>query len=110
MQMLDGPKVSSPTTETSSENTSTSTKPSETELAEKYGRERGGYEYYDAQLRYVHATSIPATDEEAVEYFATVAGWTPQVRYVAGHPHTSLQYEFLPFTYRDGIVEEGVNP
>lgn len=70
-------------------------------------REAGGYKYLTEGFVEVYMTSVPMTDEEALEYFKIVqimTGKTP-VRYIMRREMHNYVYAMLPWQY-DNIAEE----
>lgn len=67
-------------------------------------REAGGYKYLDQGLRPIHTTSIPMTDEEALDHFRIVALMFPaepdvHVTYIMRRPMHEGEYQMLPWRY-----------
>lgn len=64
------------------------------------------YEYYDGRAQRIHVTQVPLCDDEALDYFTTVAGWGKGFNPVwvsATRPDRSVQ--MLPFTYNKATDE-----
>jgi hypothetical protein len=64
-------------------------------------RQRGGYAYFNAELLCIHATSVPKTDEEALDYFTRVASWWPHQppKFIAYRDHDSIKLQMMPYDY-----------
>jgi hypothetical protein len=73
-------------------------------------REAGGYQYLDDGFRIVHTTSVPMTDEEALEYFSVVQlMFTGEpdlwVRYIKRREINSVEYKMIPWQYNKDVGE-----
>ena len=67
-------------------------------------REAGGYQYLDANLHHVHTSSVPLTDEEALEYFKIVQLMFPAdpdlvVKYIKKRELNGAVYDMMPFYF-----------
>jgi hypothetical protein len=64
-------------------------------------REAAGYEYLSEKFESLHTTSVPMTDQEALEYFSLVHTWFPNsgVKYITRRAMGGTRYEMMPYTY-----------
>ena len=66
-------------------------------------REAGGYEYLDDKLQPVHLTSVPMTDEEALEYFGIVQLMFPtgevNVTYITRREINGHEFKMMPWKF-----------
>lgn len=64
-------------------------------------REAAGYQYRDASFNVIHVTSIPATDEEAMDYCRIVAVWFNYKGdvYVEARRFGEGKHKMIPFVY-----------
>lgn len=63
-------------------------------------RERGAYQYLSDKFVVVHDTSVPMTDEEALEYFSVVQVWladVPVVYITARELDGNDKFKMLPY-------------
>lgn len=64
-----------------------------------------GYRYSDAMLHVVFHTSVPTSEEEAVEYIKTLNDMGFPAMYVEKREPNSYEYKLLPTAY-DAIKNE----
>lgn len=64
-------------------------------------REAAGYQYRDSSFQIIHTTSVPMTDQEALEYCSIVDAWFLDVSpmYVEVRRLDSGHYKMLPYVY-----------
>lgn len=65
-------------------------------------REAGGYRYLDSSFQEITCTSVPMTDEEALEYFGIIQVQFPgdvDVRFIMRRPMHEGEYELMPYYY-----------
>lgn len=67
-------------------------------------REAGGYRYLDENFHHVHTTSVPLSDEEALEYFKIVQLMYPadpdyKVKYIMRREINGSEYHMMPFYF-----------
>lgn len=63
-------------------------------------REAAAYRYRDASFNIIHTTSVPMTNQEALEYFSVVAVWFDKPpTYVESREFDSSKFTMLPFVY-----------
>lgn len=73
-------------------------------------REAGGYQYLSNEFVVVHTTSVPMTDEEALDYFGIVQlmfhndpdMW---VRYITRREINGIEYKMMPYQYNKDVRE-----
>lgn len=67
----------------------------------EYGRESQSYQYLDDKFQVVTYTSIPTTDEEALDHFRIIAlQYNVDVTYVTARGFGATdKYKMLPFKY-----------
>lgn len=60
----------------------------------------------DENLRIVHTTSQPQTDQQAYDYFAFVQRWFPnlKIRYIEKREINKDHFELMDYQYVDGEV------
>lgn len=65
-------------------------------------REHAAYRYRNAALEIVWDTSVPLTDDEALEYFKKVASWSPPndpALYVEYRPFGEFIFVAMPYKW-----------
>jgi len=68
-------------------------------------REAGGYQYMDQRFRVIHTTSLPMTDDEALEYFGIVQLMFPaepddfEVKYIMRREIHGTEYKMMPWQF-----------
>lgn len=67
-------------------------------------REAGGYQYLSATFEVVETTSVPMTDQEALEYFGIVQLMFPadpdlEVKYIMRREVMGTKYEMMPWIF-----------
>lgn len=71
-------------------------------------REAGGYEYRDEFFGLVLVTSVPRTDDEALEYFKVVQEWGEPAVFILKREYEEFTYKPMPYKYDPDTKE--VNP
>lgn len=67
-------------------------------------REAGGYQYMSSEFKIVHTTSVPMTDDEALEYFGVVQLMFPskptlEVKYILRREINGTEYKMMPWKF-----------
>lgn len=64
-------------------------------------REAAGYQYLNEKFEAIHITSVPMTDQEALEYFPIVAVWFNDTapKYVMKRGFDEHDYKLIPYQY-----------
>lgn len=71
-------------------------------------REAGGYQYLDDKFVPVHLTSVPMTDEEALDYFKIVSLMFPTypnlwVRYITRREINGTEFKMMPYQFNKDL-------
>ncbi len=71
------------------------------------GREAVAYQYLDERLNVLWHSSVPKTDDQAIDYFTFVADIGPAFhpKYIAAKRPGSLRYDVLPVWYEEETDE-----
>lgn len=64
-------------------------------------REAGAYQYLTDKFEIIHTTSVPMTDDEALEYFSIVQLQYPTVtlQYITRRGMNEYKFAMMPFQY-----------
>lgn len=70
-------------------------------------REAGAYEYLTEKLDVLHTTSVPMTDQEALEYFSFVQEWFPNedVKFITRRELDGKTFEMMDFFWDRELKE-----
>lgn len=73
-------------------------------------REAGGYQYLTDKFEVVHTTSVPMTDDEALEYFGVVQLMFPAdpdlwVRYIMRREINGHEFKMMPWQFNKDVWE-----
>lgn len=73
------------------------------------GREAGGYQYLDENFQPVWTTSVPRTDEFALQHFKNIQMMHEDINvcYILRRPMHSNEYSMMPFRFDRTLGEEG---
>lgn len=74
-----------------------------TKISREHSREADAYQYLDARLTVIWHTSIPWTDDEAIDYFTFVRNISPKFhpKYIAVKRPGAQRYDVLPVWYEE---------
>ena len=78
-----------------------------TESTDPPSREAVAYQYLDDHLNILHHSSVPKTDDEAIDYFTFVADMGPlfHPKFIAAKRPGSLRYDVLQVWYEEETDE-----